>query len=123
MIDIPESVFPKDLQGNTLCPKCQKIVADCQCPGYDPTQPKQNLYSPRVCLDKSNRHGKIVTLITDLPMDEKYLKQLAKHLKSKTGSGGTFYIKEESGVIEIQGDKRDIVLKELQTRGFGSLKK
>jgi len=42
------------------------------------------------------------------------LKILAKELKSRCGSGGTV----KDGVIEIQGDHRNLVLEELAKRGF-----
>jgi translation initiation factor 1 len=48
----------------------------------------------------------MVTVVSGLPRDEEYLKNLSKTLKVKTGSGGTFYSSGEMGVIEIQGDKR-----------------
>ena len=109
MIHIPDSVFPKDDAGNPVCPKCRKLLKACDCPSFDPTKPKMDLFDPSVRLDKSNRSGKKVTLITGLPPDENYLKELSKTLKIRTGSGGTAYIKEGSGVIEIQGDRRVIV--------------
>ena len=65
-----------------------------------------------VRLDKSGRKGKVVTVIDGLPRNEDYLKTLAKTIKSNTGSGGTFYLGEESGVIEIQGDHR-LAIKEI----------
>ena len=111
MIHIPDSIFPKDADGNSVCPKCHKVLKDCDCPSFDPTRPKMDLFSPTVRLDKSNRHGKIVTLIQGLPSDTVYLKELSKTLKIRTGSGGTMYVQEGLGVIEIQGDHRVVVEK------------
>jgi translation initiation factor 1 len=113
MIHIPDSIFPKDNDGNPVCPKCQKLLKACDCPSFDPTKPKMDLFKPVIRLDKSNRHGKKVTLITGLPTDEAYLKELSKTLKIKTGSGGTAYVSEGFGVIEIQGDHCKIVEKVL----------
>lgn len=109
MIDIPDSIYSKDAQGNALCPRCQKIVAQCDCPSYEAPKPKAMPVKPRIRLDKSGRRGKIVTLIDHLPRQEAYLKDLAKKLKMKTGSGGTFYLTDDEGIIEIQGDHRDSV--------------
>ncbi len=109
MIDIPDFVYPKDDHGQPLCPCCQKHIPDCDCPGITPKAVKVPKIHPKVLLDKGGRRGKTVTLITALPTDETYLKSLAKTLKSRTGSGGTFYVDQNVGVIEIQGDHREVI--------------
>ncbi|MBF0490110.1 MAG: stress response translation initiation inhibitor YciH [Candidatus Omnitrophica bacterium] len=109
MIHIPDSIFPKDIEGNLLCPQCQKKVKECSCPSYEPAKPKVKPIKPVIRLDKSGRKGKVVTLISNLPCEESYLKNLAKTLKSKTGSGGTFYMADGEGVVEIQGDHKLVV--------------
>ena len=111
MIDIPDFVYPKDDEGNALCPRCKKLVAQCACPSFEKPKPKSPAVKPNIHLDKSGRNGKVVTLIGNLPRMEKYLKDLAKQLKVKTGSGGTFYIKEGAGVVELQGDHKEMVSK------------
>lgn len=109
MIDIPDSIFPKDEQGNMLCPKCLKGLKDCVCPSFEPPKPKAKRVNPMIRLDKSGRRGKLVTVIRNLPNDEPFLKDLAKTLKVKTGSGGTSYLSDEGGVVEIQGDHRAVL--------------
>ena len=109
MIDIPDSIFPTDEQGRQLCPRCKKILSQCQCPSYEPVKAKAPKWTPSIRLDKSGRKGKIVTMIEGLPSDEKLLKNLSKKLKTKTGSGGTYYFKDGNGIIEIQGDHKDVV--------------
>jgi translation initiation factor 1 len=42
------------------------------------------------------------------------LKKLAKSLKQKCGTGGAV----RNGMIEIQGDQRDVLEKELRTLGY-----
>jgi len=55
-----------------------------------------------------------MTLITGLPLDHESLRKLARELKQKCGTGGT--VKE--GVIEIQGDQRDLLMEELKKLGY-----
>lgn len=50
---------------------------------------------------KEKRNGSIVTIIKNLPLDEKKLKELLSDIKKKLASGGS--IKEEE--LIIQGDK------------------
>ena len=46
-----------------------------------------------------------------LPPSQDYLDKLARTLKTHCGSGGTFRIGSSGGVIEIQGDKRELIRK------------
>jgi len=107
MIDIPDSIYPKDSEGRSICPRCKKQVSECDCPSFEPVKPKSQPIKPSIRLDKSGRRGKVVTLIGKLPRNEAYLKDLSKELKVKIGSGGTFYVAEDGGSIELQGDHRE----------------
>lgn len=69
-------------------------------------------------LEKSGRGGKTVTVLERLPQHETWLKDFAKELKAKCGTGGTHLIRDGYGVIEIQGDKRDQLKKILETKGI-----
>lgn len=64
--------------------------------------------------ETKGRKGKGVTLISGIPLAGKELKKLAKSLKQKCGCGGSI----KNGVIEIQGDHRDVLEKELLACGY-----
>jgi len=55
-----------------------------------------------------------MTIITGIPLPQEDLKDLAKQLKQKCGTGGTI----KGDIIEIQGDHRDTILAELSERGW-----
>jgi translation initiation factor 1 len=107
MIDIPDSIFPLNSAGQPVCPRCRKVLKECDCPGITPGPKKTAPFRPYIRLEKFGRQGKSVTVIRRLPKDEACLRRLAKDLKVKTGSGGTYYIGEDGGVIEIQGDHQE----------------
>jgi translation initiation factor 1 len=71
-------------------------------------------------IEKSGRGGKTVTVIDQLPKNEIFLRDLTKELKTKCGSGGTYITTGKEGVIEIQGDKRDMIRSLLEKKGIKS---
>ncbi len=68
----------------------------------------------RLRRETKGRGGGTVIVISGIPLTGPPLKELAGALKKRCGCGGTV----KDGIIEIQGDHRDILLLELQNRGF-----
>lgn len=67
-----------------------------------------------VGIDRRNRGGKQVTLVSGFKGSEDDLISLGKILKTKCGSGGT----AKDGEIIIQGDFRDKIVTTLQSLGY-----
>ena len=68
----------------------------------------------RIQRQTSGRKGKGVRLITGIDQDDAELTKLAAELKKKCGCGGAV----KDGVIEIQGDKRDLIKSLLEAKGM-----
>lgn len=111
-------VYSTDPELNKKCPKCKELVSECICvPEVDP---KKYKFVAVLRIEKQGRGGKTVTVIDRLPKNEIFLKNLTTTLKKKCGSGGTYLMDGRDGVIEIQGEKAEIIRKILATEGITS---
>src|SRR6187431_3282232 len=100
-------VYSTDPALNQKCPSCKEVLSECTCtPEVDP---KAYKFIAVLRIEKQGRGGKTVTVIDRLPKNELFLKNLTTLLKKKCGSGGTYITSGRDGVIEIQGDKREMI--------------
>jgi len=101
-----------------LCPECARPMTDCRCRRSKPAQAASHAPKGdgvvRVGRETKGRKGKGVTVVAGLPLAGTALEELATRLKKRCGSGGTAH----DGVIEIQGDHRDVLIAELATLGY-----
>jgi translation initiation factor 1 len=71
----------------------------------------------KVKREVAGRRGKGVTTVYDLPLRDTELKALAGKLKKRCGVGGSV----KDGVIELQGDHREVVLEVLRAEGYDAV--
>ena len=80
--------------------------------------PEANKQQLRIWLERV-KGGKEATIIKGYQGPDEQLEAMAKMLKNKCATGGN----AKDGIIIIQGDHRDKVLKILQDQGFKNTKK
>jgi translation initiation factor 1 len=71
----------------------------------------------KVRRETSGRRGKAVTTVANVPLDDDGLRELAGQLKKRCGVGGSV----KDGVIELQGDHREVVLEALKADGYDAV--
>ncbi|KDE39153.1 MAG: translation initiation factor Sui1 [Nitrincola lacisaponensis] len=97
------------------CPDCAEPVSQCRCDQLADAERIASLDGiVRIRREVAGRKGKGVITITGVPLPEPELKALTKKLKQRCGTGGSL----KSGVIEIQGDQRDLIKTLLEAEGF-----
>jgi translation initiation factor 1 len=100
----------------SLCPNCRRAARECVCPKGAPGAAR--LSAIRVGRETKGRAGKGVTTISGLPLSAADIDALAAQLKKRCGSGGTV----RNGVIEVQGDHRDLIVAVLGQLGWQAKK-
>lgn len=68
----------------------------------------------KVRRETAGRRGKAVTTVSNVAVDDAGLRELAGRLKKRCGVGGS----AKDGVIELQGDHRDVVVEVLRAEGY-----
>ncbi|NKB69749.1 MAG: translation initiation factor Sui1 [Candidatus Latescibacteria bacterium] len=101
-----------------VCADCGRSAGRCTCRKKKGKVQQSNAPPNdgvvRVARQTKGRKGKGVTLITGIPLEGTELKDLSRQLKQQCGTGGTI----KDGVVEIQGDHRDLLVDELKKRGW-----
>jgi len=95
-----------------MCPACGKPEAQCICCRNSASPPGDGIV--RVGRATKGCRGKVLTVITGVFLDHDGLINLARQLKQKCGAGGTV----KDGVVEIQGDHRELLVEELKKREY-----
>ncbi|WP_101760433.1 translation initiation factor Sui1 [Oceanicoccus sp. KOV_DT_Chl] len=95
------------------CPKCNQPLAKCRCKDSNQAIPEGDGIV-RLQRETKGRKGKGVTLVTGLLLAPPALKKLATELKQHCSTGGSV----KNGVIEIQGDQRQVLEQLLQRKGY-----
>lgn len=99
-------------ENGEMCSDCGRPKSECACPKGRSGAVRDGVV--RVGRETKGRKGSGVTVITGVPLPPAELAELATQLKRRCGSGGTV----KDGVIEIQGDHRDLVVEELKKKGW-----
>ncbi len=94
------------------CPKCRQALASCRCSAAIARSVTDGVL--RVSLETKGRAGKGVTVLRGLALDDAAIAALGKQLRTSCGSGGTV----KDGVVEVQGDHRDRVIRMLTDQGY-----
>ena len=103
-------------ESGKICSSCQEPVSKCTC------KKKKSKSQPNIKIDGiirvqrevKGRKGKTVTTVSGFQINADELKDLATQLKRRCGTGGSV----KDGVIIIQGDHRNTLISELNSRGF-----
>jgi len=99
-------VYSTEAPKPKFCNGCRREEQGCVCA---PTAYVGKL-NPAARIERKGRAGKAVTVLFRLPAHETLLKDLCSALKRSLGGGGTYYIEDGEGFIEIQGEKRQEAL-------------
>jgi predicted translation initiation factor SUI1 len=94
--------------------EAQEIASETAAPPAKKEVVRTSAPVVRLGRETKGRRGKGVTTVSDIPLDEAGLLELAATLKQRCGTGRTV----KDGIIEIQGDQRDRLAAVLEGMGY-----
>lgn len=104
-------VYSTDPMPVKRCGNCLRPQAECRCAQQtingSPVRPAARI-------EKKGRGGKSVTVISRLPASKKHIEELLSFLKRSLGCGGTSYLQDGQGIIELQGERAEQALKAIE---------
>jgi len=106
-------------ESGRICPQCSRPKENCHCPKRKPETSSTSTGTPedgfvRIQREVKGRGGKTVTTVFGVPLAGQALKQFAKTLKQRCGTGGSV----KNGVIVIQGDHRETLAVAIRGQGY-----
>jgi translation initiation factor 1 len=103
-------------EGGKTCPECGRPADLCHCRSASRKIPDGSRI--RVRRECSGRRGKVVTIVSGLPLDDTALQILGKSLKTILACGGS----RKNGELLIQGDHAGRIIKWLREKGYHAQK-
>ena len=102
-------------ESGAVCPECNKPLNKCECAARRRATVVGD-GNVRVRRETAGRGGKTVTTVSGLALNQDQLEAILKDLKRLCGAGGAL----KEGVVEIQGDHCDLILRDLGRRGINA---
>ena len=106
-------VYSTGPDGTVKCPNCGKVPCECAEGLAGEVRPRKQTEPVRVSFRKTGK-GSGMTLVEKLPMHPAGKEELLSKFKKRLGAGGAV----KNGALELQGDRREFVKKELEAAGY-----
>lgn len=113
MRDNDRLVYSTGPDGKITCPNCGKVPCECA-EGLAGEVRQRNQSEPVRVMFRRTGKGSGMTLVEKLPMHPAGKEELLSRFKKRLGAGGAV----KNGVLELQGDRREFVKKELEAAGY-----
>lgn len=104
-------------ESGRICTGCGNPISSCSCNKKKPAGSSGKFPHDgviRVMKESKGHKGKTVTIIGNIPLEDAELKEFAKKLKARCGTGGSV----KNNEIIIQGDHRQAAMEEILKQGY-----